>query len=323
MKPITILYRKKKEGRYSIEGLFSPIDKLQDVRRVELPYDLNSVLNVFKLLLFALKIKGQRIHITGDIHYMAFFLFWKKVAITVHDCHHYENLKGLKKILFGLIWYRIPIAFSNRVIVISPFVKEQLQQHFHVKNNKIIIIPNSFRPIPKVEVSNTCKYFTILVIGTKTNKNLIRLFEAIKGLENIKLQIIGNLHSKQILAINQYNISYSNDLNVSQEKLNEFYNSSQMLYFGSTKEGFGLPILEAQSCGLPVLTSNTTSMPYVAGYGSLIVDPYNVDAIRKAILNIINDENLRINLIKNGYKNIERFKPSHFISNYLKTYSSL
>lgn len=96
-----------------------------------------------------------------------------------------------------------------------------------------------------------------------------------------------------------------------------------MLYFASTKEGFGLPILEAQSCGLPVLTSNTTSMPYVAGEAAILINPYNIEEIKKGVLELKNNKTLTDYLIKKGFKNIERFSQEQFIYNYKKIYDNL
>jgi glycosyltransferase involved in cell wall biosynthesis len=77
--------------------------------------------------------------------------------------------------------------------------------------------------------------------------------------------------------------------------------------FPSLFEGFGLPVLEAQSYGVPVLTSNHSSLPEVAGKGALLVDPTNVDAIADAMLRLSQDETLRQQLVAAGYANLQRF----------------
>jgi len=322
MDSIALIYRKKLNGRHSIERLFSPMDNLSNINRVELPYDLTSLASAIKLFLFGLKIKEKTIHITGDVHYMAIFLFWKKIIITMHDCNHYEDLTGIKKKVIGLLWFRIPILISKKIIVISPFVKEQLQKHFKLDENKIIVIPNTFNKIEQDDTIGKQNIFEILVIGTKKNKNVERLLEAIKEIKNIQLQIVGKLQKKQINLLKEYKILYSNHVDISQKQLCQLYNSSHMLYFASTKEGFGLPILEAQSCGLPVLTSNTTSMPYVAGFGALLVNPYCVKSITSSIIQIISNKDLRDELVLKGYSNVNRFGESNFVASYTKIYNS-
>ena len=323
MDRIALIYRKKLNGRHSIERLFSPMDNLSNINRLELPYDLTSLASAIKLFLFALKIKEKTIHITGDVHYMAIFLFWKKIIITMHDCNYYEDLTGIKKKVIGLLWFRIPILISKKIIVISPFVKEQLQKHFKLDENKIIIIPNTFNKTEQDDTIGKQNIFEILVIGTKKNKNVERLLEAIKEIKNIQLQIVGKLQKKQINLLKEYKILYSNHVDISQKQLCQLYNSSHMLYFASTKEGFGLPILEAQSCGLPVLTSNTTSMPYVAGDAAILINPYNIEEIKKGVLELKNNKTLTDYLIKKGFKNIARFSQEQFIYNYKKIYDNL
>lgn len=77
--------------------------------------------------------------------------------------------------------------------------------------------------------------------------------------------------------------------------------------YPSLHEGFGLPILEAQSQGVPVLTSNRSSLPEVAGDAALLVDPENVDEIAQAMLRLSRDEELRAELVAKGHENVKRF----------------
>lgn len=77
--------------------------------------------------------------------------------------------------------------------------------------------------------------------------------------------------------------------------------------FPSLYEGFGFPVLEAQACGVPVLTSNTSSLPEVAGEGAWLVDPTDIDAIADGMRRLLCDEALRRTLIARGYANIKRF----------------
>jgi len=85
------------------------------------------------------------------------------------------------------------------------------------------------------------------------------------------------------------------------------YSAADLSLYPSIYEGFGLPILEAQACGCPVLTSNVTSCPEVAGDSACIVDPYSVEAIRAGIVHVLSEQSYRDNLIVRGYENIKRF----------------
>ncbi|MEM7539366.1 MAG: glycosyltransferase [Chloroflexota bacterium] len=75
----------------------------------------------------------------------------------------------------------------------------------------------------------------------------------------------------------------------------------------SLHEGFGLPILEAQHYGVPIMTANNSSLPEVAGDAAIFVDPMDVDAIADAMLRLSQDEDLRQRLIVAGYENVKRF----------------
>ena len=77
--------------------------------------------------------------------------------------------------------------------------------------------------------------------------------------------------------------------------------------FPSLYEGFGIPVLEAGACGVPVITSNTSSLPEVAGDAALLVDPHDVDAIAEAMNRLVTDEALRAELSRRGLANVQRF----------------
>jgi glycosyltransferase involved in cell wall biosynthesis len=85
------------------------------------------------------------------------------------------------------------------------------------------------------------------------------------------------------------------------------YSGASGLVFPSLYEGFGMPVLEGQSCGVPVMTSNNSSLPEVAGDAALLVDPQDVDAIAAAMLRLATDDALRAALIERGYANVKRF----------------
>jgi glycosyltransferase involved in cell wall biosynthesis len=93
-----------------------------------------------------------------------------------------------------------------------------------------------------------------------------------------------------------------------------------ILVFPSLFEGFGMPIIEAQAMGTPVLTSNLSSMPEVAGDGALLVNPYSVNDIKDGVLKLIEDSSYRSRLIENGFRNCQKFNSKEIANQYYELY---
>lgn len=101
------------------------------------------------------------------------------------------------------------------------------------------------------------------------------------------------------------------------------YAASDLLLFASTLEGFGMPILEAQTVGRPVVTSNLSSMPWVAGDAAVLVDPYSVESIRQGVRQVIGDRALRERLIQKGFENVRRFDAEYVAQEYVRIYEAV
>jgi glycosyltransferase involved in cell wall biosynthesis len=96
-----------------------------------------------------------------------------------------------------------------------------------------------------------------------------------------------------------------------------------MLVFPSVYEGFGLPIMEAQLTGRPVLTSNLSPMKEVAGKGAMLTDPYDPQSIRAGIIKIIDDDVFREQMVQDGFENVKRFDPDIVAGQYASLYEEL
>ena len=101
------------------------------------------------------------------------------------------------------------------------------------------------------------------------------------------------------------------------------YKRCDLLAFVSTYEGFGLPILEAQAAGIPVLTSNLSSMPEVAGLGAVLVDPYSINEINRGVLSLINNETLRNRIVEYGFANVKKYVAKEISEQYINLYNDL
>jgi len=163
-----------------------------------------------------------------------------------------------------------------------------------------------------------------LQVGSGENKNVLRLIEACKGLD-VKLLLINKFFDKRILEkLNSYKIDYEQRFDLSFDQLLEAYEESDMLYFASEYEGFGMPIIESQAIGRPVITSNCSSMPEIGGAeSSFLVNPLDVDQIRYAICKLVEDREFYDVLVEKGLKNIERFSLSSISNQYKAVYKSL
>jgi glycosyltransferase involved in cell wall biosynthesis len=180
-------------------------------------------------------------------------------------------------------------------------------------------VSHDFKPFPRVF---DAKKPHILQVGTSETKNLLRVAEALKGI-TCHLQIVGRLSGVQEATLKRFGIEFSTFANISDQQLVEIYKQCDMVIFASTYEGFGLPILEANAVGRPVITGNILSMPEVAGDAACLVDPFDVESIRTGILKVIRDPVYREELIQFGFKNVERFKPQKIVEEYVKLYKEI
>ncbi|WP_179333435.1 glycosyltransferase family 4 protein [Winogradskyella costae] len=325
-KIITYIKRKPQKQYHSIETLFSNIKvEVSKLYRTELVCTKSSggsPLILLKNLLAFKRDKNNIYHITGDIHYMA-FVTGKRTILTIHDIGSALQGTLFKRLYIKLFWFWFPAIFVKRITVISEFTKKELEQIIPFAKEKIKVIYN---PVGKDYIKNVYKFNTIkptiLCLGTKSNKNLERVFVAVTNL-NCQLHIIGVLQPQQIVKLEKLKIQYRNSVNLPLNGIVEAYKNCDMLCFPSTYEGFGMPIIEAQSIGRPVLTSNIGAMAEVSNDSACLVNPYDSLEIKKGINQIILDKEYRDNLIEKGFENIKRFQLNRIVKQYNDLYKEL
>jgi glycosyltransferase involved in cell wall biosynthesis len=159
----------------------------------------------------------------------------------------------------------------------------------------------------------------ILQVGTADNKNVPRLIAALTGTKCV-LDIVGSPRPEYFALLEESGLQYSYSTGLHIEQMIEKYCQADIVSFASTYEGFGMPILEAQASGRPVVTSNIGSMPEVAGRGALLVNPYNVQEIRQAVFRICEDPFLREELVAEGLGNVSRFNGAAIARQYADLY---
>lgn len=321
---ITLFFRKKRESVFSIEELYASIipyfPQALSNQSIYLPEEGAGLNVLLKNGLFAKTHHSAVNHITGEVHYLAFFLPKKRTILTIHDLRPLYRGSALRKFILKQLWFYGPGKAARYITVISEATRQDLLKHVSGIESKVQVIPNclssAFTYTPKPFETSKPR---ILHLGTKENKNLERLIQA---LENITchLHIIGPLTVHQQELLNGSKVSYSNTFNLPFEGVIAEYKRADVVSFVSLQEGFGLPIIEAQAVGRPVITSNVSSMPEVAGEGALLVNPYSINEIRQGIVRIIEDDTYRTSLIAKGLKNIERYSPEVVAEQYAQLY---
>lgn len=324
---VHFFFRKPSENYHSIERLFMVIQRNLseniEVKNVYNSFSSKGILKrIYSAIIAAFK-QGDVNHITGDIHFLAAFMRKSKTFLTIHDVEILKRTNGIRHKIIKHFWFKMPIAKSAKVSVISEFSKVELLNYVPNAKNKLIVIPNCIDAIylPQIKVFSTQKP-VVLQVGTKHNKNLERVIESLNNI-NCKLLIVGNLSKKQINLLNLSQIDYLNYGHISLEEMYKIYLKADILLFVSTYEGFGLPILEAQAVGRPVICSNVASMPYVAGDAAIQVNPHKVEEIRLALETVIESKSLRNSLIEKGFENVKRYSAKEVAREYAKVYSDL
>jgi glycosyltransferase involved in cell wall biosynthesis len=266
--------------------------------------------------------QGDVNHVTGDVHYVALLLRKRRTMLTVHDCAFLENPSRLRRAVIFLFWYKLPLARVAAISVVSEFTRRQLTTVLPAVAARVSVIPtgvsDAFQPAPRVFAHPP----TILHVGTSPNKNLPRLMAALAGIP-CTLHIVGRLGVEDSQALRDRGIVYRNSVNLSTLELVRAYEECDLLAFCSTFEGFGMPIVEAQRVGRPVVTSNVASMPEVAGGAACLVDPLDILSIKAGLERVISDEEFRTGLVARGLKNAERFTLTAIASSYATMYRRL
>lgn len=321
---VTLLYRKRTEKTHSIERVFHHLAKefngTLPFREVELPFDNKGLINKIRNILWMFRIKGP-IHVTGDVYYSV--LFKRNYIATIHDIGILGEVGRLKKLIIKFIWFDQIAAHARKLVFISNHSRNDFLTRVKADVSSTTVIHNPLLPGFHFQGKefNPGKP-VILQIGTKANKNIIRLAGALRGI-SCQLVIIGQLNPEQKNALKVNSIEFTNKHNLGDDEIYAEYLASDIVVLASLHEGFGLPVIEAQAIGRPVVTSNISSMPEIAGKGACLVDPYDIESIRKGILCVINDAAYRESLIAFGKENVQRFETAHIAQQYIQLYMEL
>lgn len=326
---VTYFQRKPRTGfHFSMESIFINVrEKLQQhiIASVKIcSFYNNGFISVLLNTIEAFfKQNSQVMHITGEVHFLNLLMRSKKVVLTIHDCGMMYRNVGLKRKIVSLIYLIWPVKKAKIITVVSNETKKDIITFTGNTNADIRVIPVAidpiFLPMPKKFHK---KKPIVLQIGTGSNKNIERLIVALEDI-HCKLHIVGRLSDAQKVALEKHKIDYHNCYNLTQEEVLEQYVICDILSFVSTREGFGMPIVEANAVERVVVTSNISSMPEVARDAACLVNPYVTNSIRNGFLKVIQDDAYREELIEKGRANKKRFNSDKIAMDYLKIYQEL
>lgn len=247
-----------------------------------------------------------------------------KSVLTIHDDYAFTQAKKgyLGKLYKWLFWLYLPIKFANEVLCISPETKKSIDKL--VKNSKTrILTQHCLNSNYKESVSEESNKPILLQVGTLPQKNLETTLKAIKGLY-VQIHIIRKMSDEQIKIANSLNIDFVNLYDLSDEEIINEYKKAKVVLFPSLKEGFGMPIIEAQSIGRPVITSNLEPMNWVAGNNyPLLINPFSCEELRDSLIKLLNDEKFYKYSVSIGLENAKRFNINIVYTNFLSLYTKL
>jgi len=312
--------RQPAPGQVSIERVFAEIrSAMPDYIQCEVhrsPCLSRGIVPRLANLVDAAKCFGQVNHIVGDVHYLALGVPGARTLLTIHDCISLERLHGLKQTIFRWIWNVLPVRRAGLVSVVSESAERELLRQIRCNPSKIRVIHNCIGSefVPSMRPFNK-RHRLVLQVGTGPNKNLTRVATALSGI-HCTLKIIGALTPEQGRWLQEQAIHFVNVPRANSTELLEAYHQADVVIFASTYEGFGLPILEANATGRPVITSQILSMPEVAGSAACFVDPHEIRSIRNGVLRVLADGEYRRRLIAAGFENVKRFAPALIASRY-------
>lgn len=311
----------------SIEKLFRiliPAIRRSDIFTKEITnkYDF-SLRGMIAALFFFRRNQGPINHITGDIHWAALVLNSKNTVLTIHDLVGLQATSAWRKKLYYFFWVYLPVKKLKYITVISEKTKAEILAVIPEAEEKITVIPNivTSETVPlMLDKKNNVPH--ILIVGTRSNKNIELTIEGISGLD-VFLTVIGPLSDDHVKLLEACKINYRNFKNISDEELNGFYDEADILCFPSLYEGFGLPILEAQARNCAVITSNISPMNDVAGDAALLIDPTSVKELRSAVKLLTGDNELKNKLVLAGRENIKRYSIETVTQQYIQLYEKI
>jgi glycosyltransferase involved in cell wall biosynthesis len=252
-----------------------------------------------------------------------------KQVTVMHDLA-FEHFKGQVGGLTGMYYRYFMPRFAqkvNRIATVSEFSKSDIIKQYNIAADKIDVVYNGvkdvYRILSKEEKQQTRGKFTggkeyFIYVGSihprKNVANLLKAFNQFKTDTGCDMQLLlAGRKAWDFAEVDQFYVGmeFKADVkflgHVPPDELGALVGAAYAMVYVSLFEGFGIPLIEAMGCLVPVITSNVTSMPEVAGNAGLLVDPYSVDSIAAAMKKLVSEAGLREELIARGKMQAQKF----------------
>jgi glycosyltransferase involved in cell wall biosynthesis len=248
------------------------------------------------------------------------------VVITIHDLSfiRFPTLFRTANRFYLTMLTRLSARRARRLIAVSAHTAAETTRLLGIPSERIDVVYHgvdpAFHPLPADEVAvfrqrqGLPERFVLCVGTLEPRKNQTRLVEAFARIHDgqVKLVLVGGkgwLYDELFTRVEASGLSKEIIFPgyVMSDELPLWYNAATILAYPSLYEGFGMPVLEAQACGTPVLTSNVSSLPEAAGDAASMVDPYDVEALAAELDRLLTDKPLRHELRKRGLAHASQF----------------
>lgn len=236
-------------------------------------------------------------------------LFYKNKIVTVYDLAFYHHPEWFSK-PFAIVYnFLIPkiLKDARHIFTDSEFIRQEMVEVYKLPYSKIDVVYGAHSNIFHNKLSQR-EYFALAVGSIDPRKNLKSIIDIFTNHSEYSLMIVGQ-QNKVFSSLNINNLP--NNIKflgyVGDDELVDLYNNASLFIYPSLYEGFGIPPLEAQACGCPVVCSNAASLPEVGGDSTVYCDPYSAEDIASKIKMVLDDEDLQNELRAKGFENIKRF----------------
>jgi glycosyltransferase involved in cell wall biosynthesis len=241
-------------------------------------------------------------------------LFKRRQLVTIHDAVAFRFPETFRRrtIVTGVLGYFVLSRTARQVLTVSEFSRNELADVLRVPQSRFLVVPGAADSLNKVKSRRPQMRWqdpTYLVVGTHAlHKNMLPVVEALAA-SGRHVAVVGAAGSSRVFAecASTFGPSVTMTKGLTDGELRWLYEHAKALIFPSRYEGFGLPVLEAQTLGCPVIASHAASIPEVAGDGALYFDPSDPTDLLRQVNVLESDPAVCARLVERGRVNAERF----------------